>query len=227
MLSIGMKTPRWPECHLPQWAKNLAKSDQQDQILAMLSTIVQRYHNNSEITSWQVENEPLFRFGECPWIDEEFLKKEVALVRALDAHKRPVVISDSGEGSMWFRAARLADVVGVTMYRRVYFHELKIYVTYPIPPAFYWFKSQLVALIFHKPVICVELQSEPWAANQLYDAGSGDAQTMTLVQFQQNIKFAQNTGFDTFYLWGSEWWYWMRQIHNRPEFWEEAKKLWQ
>jgi len=46
---------------------------------------------------------------------------------------------------------------------------------------------------------------------------------MTLVQFQQNIKFAQNTGFDTFYLWGSEWWYWMRQIHNRPEFWEEAK----
>jgi len=76
MLSIGMKTPRWPECHLPQWAKNLAKSDQQDQILAMLSTIVQRYHNNSEITSWQVENEPLFRFGECPWIDEEFLKKK-------------------------------------------------------------------------------------------------------------------------------------------------------
>ena len=25
MLAIGMKTPRWPECHVPEWAKNIGK----------------------------------------------------------------------------------------------------------------------------------------------------------------------------------------------------------
>jgi len=73
----------------------------------------------------------------------------------------------------------------------------------------------------------VELQTEPWAANQLYDGGNSDAKTMTLDQFRQNIKFAQSTGFDTIYLWGNEWWYWMKEVHGQPEFWEEAKKLWQ
>lgn len=227
MLAIGMKTPRWPECHIPEWAKGLNKDVQQAKILEMLETVVLRYRNDPEVVSWHVENEPLFRFGECPWVDEAFLKKETALVRSLDAQKRPVIISDSGEGSWWFRAARIADVVGVTMYRRVYFDEFKVYVTYPIPPAFYWIKSKLVEMVFHKPVICVELQTEPWAANQLYDGGNSDAKTMTLDQFRQNIKFAQSTGFDTIYLWGNEWWYWMKEVHGQPEFWEEAKKLWQ
>ncbi len=225
MLAVGMKTPRWPECHLPEWAKSLNKDVQQEKILQMLETVVRRYGGNSEIVSWHIENEPLFRFGECPWVDEEFLKKEVAQVRSLDAQKRPVIISDSGEGSMWFRAARIADIVGVTMYRRVYFHEFKVYVTYPIPPAFYWIKSKLVEIIFHKPVICVELQAEPWAANQIYDGGDGDAKTMDIGQFRRNVKFAQNTGFGTIYLWGNEWWYWMKTKHNQPEFWEEAKKI--
>ena len=226
MLAIGMKTPRWPECHIPGWAKGLNKEAQQAEILGMLETVVKRYRGNSEVASWHVENEPLFRFGECPWIDEEFLKKEVALVRSLDLQKRPVVISDSGEGSWWFKVAKTADIVGVTMYRRVYFDEFKIYVTYPIPPAFYWVKTKLVEMFFGKSVICVELQAEPWAANQLYDAGAGDAKTMTLDQFRQNVKFAKNTGIGTIYLWGNEWWFWMKEKHNEPQFWEEAKKIW-
>jgi len=32
ILAIGMKTPRWPECHLPQWAMNLSKEQQQELI---------------------------------------------------------------------------------------------------------------------------------------------------------------------------------------------------
>jgi len=225
MLALGMKTPRWPECHIPEWAKGLGKGVQQERILEMLETLVNRYGGNSGIASWHVENEPLFRFGECPWIDEDFLKKEVALVRSLDSGKRPVVISDSGEGSWWFRAAKVADIVGVTMYRRVYFDEFKLYATYPIPPAFYWLKAKIVGIFFNKPVVCVELQAEPWAANQLYDGGDGDAKTMTLAQFRENINFAKNTGFDKVYLWGNEWWYWMKVKHGQPEFWEEAKKI--
>ena len=227
MLAVGMKTPRWPECHVPDWAKDIGKEKQQDDILKMLAAVVEHYDSDQTITSWQVENEPLFSFGQCPWIDKAFLAKEATLVRGLDLQKRPVVISDSGEGSWWFNAAKIGDVVGVTMYRRVYFSELKAYVTYPIPPAFYWVKAGYIGAIFHKSVICGELQAEPWAANQRYDGGDGDAKTMDIKQFKENIVFAQNTGLDTFYLWGAEWWYWMKTKHNQPQFWEEAKKLWQ
>ena len=223
MLAIGMKTPRWPECHIPEWAKNIGKEKQQEKILEMLKEIIDRYGSNHQITSWQVENEPLFGFGQCPWVDEKFLAKEVDLVRSLDGGKRRVVISDSGEGSWWFKAAQIGDTVGVTMYRRVYFEELKSYVTYPIPPAFYRAKAKIIDLVFKKPVVCGELQAEPWAANQLYDGGDGDAKTMDIEQFKDNIEFAKNTGLDTFYLWGSEWWYWMKVKHNQPQFWEEAR----
>jgi hypothetical protein len=226
MLAIGMKTPRWPECHVPEWAKNIGKERQQEKILAMLEALVLRYRGNSAVDSWQVENEPLFQFGDCPWIDKDFLKKEAALARSLDEQKRRVVISDSGEGSWWFNAAMIGDTVAVTMYRRVYFHEIKTYITYPIPPAFYWVKSKIIGLVFKKRVICGELQAEPWAANQLYDGGDSDAKTMDIKQFKNNIGFAENTGFDTFYLWGSEWWYWMKAKHNDSAYWEEAKKLW-
>ena len=39
------------------------------------------------------------------------------------------------------------------------------------------------------------------------------------------VDYAKRTGQDTFYLWGAEWWYWMKVKHNQPEIWEEAKKL--
>lgn len=225
VLAIGMKTPRWPECHFPEWAKTLDKERQQAAVLALLEAAVIRYRDHPALESWQVENEPLFPFGECPWRDEKFLQKEIALVKSLDGNKRPVVISDSGEGSWWLNAARAGDIAGITMYRRVYFSELGIYVDYLLPPAFYAFKAELVGLLFKKKVICVELQAEPWAIGQKYDGGANDAETMDIGRFRKNVAFARSTGLDEFYLWGGEWWYWMKTKKNRPEFWEEAKAL--
>jgi len=34
---------------------------------------------------------------------------------------------------------------------------------------------------------------------------------MNLEQFKKNIEFAQKTGFDTIYLWGAEWWHWLKR----------------
>jgi len=48
---------------------------------------------------------------------------------------------------------------------------------------------------------------------------------MNLERFQINIEFSKKTGLDTFYLWGAEWWYWMKIKQNQPEIWQEAKKL--
>ncbi len=226
---IGMKTSRWPECHIPDWAKNLSKEEQQKEILAELAKIINRYSGENyknTILAWQVENEPLFQFGECPWYDENFLKKEANLVRQLDPYKRPVIISDSGEWSSWFKTAKIADIVGITMYTRTWFKPLKIYIRYPFPPFFYRFKTWIIEKFFHKNVICIELQAEPWGRVLLYDLPlEEEKKTMSLEIFKENIEFAKKTGLNEFYLWGAEWWYWMKEKNNDPTYWNEAKKL--
>jgi hypothetical protein len=48
---------------------------------------------------------------------------------------------------------------------------------------------------------------------------------MDLEQLQKNISYAKRTGLDTFYLWGSEWWYWLKEEKGESQIWQEIKKL--
>ncbi len=238
ILIIGMKTTRWPECHLPEWAKKLDKVQQQGQILGLLRTIVLRYKNSLAIEYWQIENEPLFPFGDCPWRDKKFLNDEVAIVKYLDPQQRPIIINTSGEWSLWLKEAKIGDIVGTSLYRKIWFtptlinklwgaQEIGMYIDYRFfPPIYFWRRAQIIKKIFNKKVICVELQAEPWGPLLLYDSPLEEQEkTMNLEQFQKNIEFAKKTGLDTFYLWGSEWWYWLKTNHNQPEIWNQSKKL--
>lgn len=225
---LGMKTGRWPECHLPEWFKSLSKQEQQEELLEYIKEVVLRYKNERSITHWQAENEPLFQFGECPWYDKNFLKKEVQLIKSIDS-TRQVIVSDSGEWSLWFRAAGIGDIVGTTMYRIVWFHitdGLGFYAKLPFSPASYWIKSEIIKSFFGKEVINIELQAEPWTFKPFYDVSLEEQEkTMNLKQFKNNINYARGTGFDTFYFWGTEWWYWLKEKKNKPEIWNEAKGL--
>ena len=225
---VGMKTGRWPECHAPGWSNELEKKQQQDELLEYIKTTVLRYKNSGSIIAWQAENEPLFTFGQCPWYDREFLKKEIALIKQLDP-ARPVIITDSGEQSLWWQAAYFGDRVGVTTYRKVWVHlwgPLGFYFEFPLPAVSYWRKAQLVRTIFHKEVFGAELQAEPWAPNLFYNEPlTQQEKSMNLDQFKKNVEYAKKTGLDTFYLWGAEWQYWMKETQGRPEIWNEARKL--
>ena len=226
LLVIGMKTGRWPECHEPHWVRNQkSKIKNQKSLLEYIEMVVNRYKDSSAIWAWQVENEPFFPFGECPKLDKEFLKKEINLVKLLD--DRPVIISDSGEFSFWIRAAKLGDIVGTTLHRRVWSKEFKIYITHHwFRPIYYWRKTQIIKKFFDKEVICVELQAEPWGPTLLYNLPVEEQEkTMSLEQFKSNIEFAKKTGLNKFYLWGAEWWFWLKEKQNKPEIWNEAKKL--
>ncbi|MCU0679673.1 MAG: endo-1,4-beta-xylanase, partial [Planctomycetes bacterium] len=162
ILAVGGRLPRWPECHFPDWAAKLTVAEREQEILEYIRETVLRYHGEENIVAWQVENEPfLSHFGACPEFKAAFLDKEIALVRSLD--DRPVVITDSGEISVWIPAARRADIFGTTMYRDTYSQVLKRYVHYPIGPGFFRFKKNLASL-FARPDrwIVIELQAEPW-----------------------------------------------------------------
>jgi hypothetical protein len=220
ILVIGIKTGRWPECHIPEWL-DVRDSMLEEELLEYLEALVERYKNSKVIWAWQVENEPFFPFGECPKIEKDLVKREIELVKSLDS--RPIIFGDSGEFSFWIEAARFGDIVSTTLHRKVYFKEIKKYITYPFPPVYYWRKAKLIDLFFHKKVIIGELQAEPWCKGLIYNCDLKEQKiTMNPEQFKKNVNFAKNTGMDTIYFWGGEWWYWMKK-QGKPEIWEEAK----
>ncbi len=228
ILAIGRKLPRWPECHIPEWAQILNEPDQQEQILLMLAEIVKHYQGNKAITSWQIENEPFLKgFGECPELDEEFLDKEIALVRKLDFNRRPIIVSASGELSSWTKPARKADILGTTLYRIVWDDRIGHF-KYPIPSVFYYKRANFVKRFTDvEKIIIVELQAEPWGPRMIYETAIRDqAKSMDLRRFKEAIDYTRQTGFDVAYLWGVEWWYWNKEIRGNNSIWTEAKKLW-
>lgn len=229
-LVMGMKVPRWPECHIPIWARGLDRITREDQLLLATAEIVQRYKHKENIYAWQVENEPFLPFfGECPPFDSILLDTEIKLVKTLDP-SRPVVVTDSGELSIWFQAARRGDIFGTTMYRIVWssaFSKYIGYIKYPIPPKFFWLKANLVHLFYKdKPIIVSELQAEPWAPGYLFEFPvSEQKESLDIEKFNDNIEYARKVGFPEAYLWGVEWWYWMKEKNQDPEFWNAAKEL--
>lgn len=226
LLVMGMKTLRWPECHVPEWAQGLSKKQQQAEVLSLLETVVKRYKDSPAVWAWQIENEPLFPFGACPWRDKNFLKQEVNVVKSLDPI-HPVVISDTGEFSLWIEAAKIGDIVSPTMYRKVWFQEISRYVEYPLPPTFYARKAKYIDVFFGKDVVGGELQAEPWGPGKLLYKTTIEEQdrAFDLAQFQKNITYAKRTGIKEHYLWGSEWWFWRKEKAQDPTFWREAKML--
>ncbi len=225
ILVVGRKLPRWPECHEPNWIKNEQLKIKNEQLSKYLEAVVNRYKDEPNLYAWQIENEPFLPYGECPELDVEFLDKEIALVRSLD-FKHPIIVTDSGELSIWLRAVKRADIFGTTMYRIIW-NKYTGYIKYPLPPKFFWLKANLIHLFYpNKPIIVSELQAEPWGPKLIYEISLEEQfKSMNLEQFYDNIKYAKEVGFPEVYLWGVEWWYWLKEKKNRPEFWEGAKNL--
>lgn len=230
ILAVGRRLPRWPECHDPDWLADLPAENVEKELLEYIEITINRYKDNKNIKYWQVENEPYLKyFGLCPPLDEKLFKKEIALVRSLDS--RPILITDSGELSFWVNSSRAGgDILGSTLYRVVY-NPIIGYVNWFVPPAFYQIKSQFSQIISDsQKTIIAELQAEPWHPEnkKLNEMSIQETnRSLSLERFKKNINFTNKIGFDEAYLWGVEWWYYAKEKRNYPDFWEEAKKLWQ
>jgi len=226
ILIMGRKVPRWPECHIPDWARELSESEQQERILVLIEQIVGHYKDKEAIKVWQIENEPfLLSFGECPKLSEEFLDREINLVRELD--DRPILLTASGELSSWTKPAKKADIFGTTLYRWVWSDVFQRHIQYPIKPVFYHKRAQLTKLLTGvEKMIIVELQAETWNKKMPYETPlDQQLAIMNIDRFKQVIEYTQQTGFDQAYLWGAEWWYWLKTQQNYDAIWQEAKTL--
>ena len=229
ILSIGQRVPRWPECHIPGWVSAEGSDTfRQTKLISLLGTIVDRYKGHSEVRMWQVENEPFLSFGVCPAFDRNFFDSELVFVRKADP-SRPVLVTDSGELSTWYNAAKRGDVFGTTMYRMIYSPKAGGYFTYPIGPNFFRFKGWIAGLLSgQEHFIVIELQGEPWA-NGWVGTLPLDEQFRTMNEdlLRKNIEYAQRVQYPEIYLWGVEWWYWLKEKKDYPALWDTAKEIFQ
>lgn len=222
ILAVGRKLPRWPECHEPEWIKEETLEMKNEKLLNYIKKVVERYKDNSAVWLWQVENEPFLPFGECPLLGKEVLDEEIALVRRVS--DKPIIITDSGEFGTWFSALKRADIFGSTLYRYAWIKAIGHF-TYPLPPAFFRLKQGLVKLFYGEtPMMVAELQAEPWLSKMLYETSPKEQyEHFNPERFQDMLEYVRYSGFDTFYFWGVEWWWWLKQ-NGRPEMWDIAKE---
>ena len=225
ILVLGQKVPRWPECAIPSWALS-DDARRKEALLKFIKISIEKYENNHpEIRYWQIENEPFLPFGVCPKFDVNLLDSEIALARRLDP-TRPVMVTDSGELSLWVRAAKRADVFGTTMYRTIWKKEIG-YFTYPIGPRFFQFKHWLNRVFAgQNRAVVIELQAEPWIDGYTTNEPLEEQfKSMDVKRLRDNVSFAKRVGFPEVYLWGAEWWYWLKTEKNHPELWEAAREI--
>ncbi len=233
VFAVGIKTPRWPEIHAPDWAKSMPTEERENAFREYLRKFIERYENEPIIQMWQIENEPFLWFGERLERGENFMEKEISLVKSIDG-KRPVLVTDSGELGLWYKAAKLGDVFGTTMYRNVYTNLLGRFVgnvNYPVGPGYFKLKEKVVRFLtkdYDKRFIVVELQGEPWSNVQLQTLSYEDQINLfSFDYFTDTIKYAKETGFDEYYLWGGEWWYWLKKNYDDGRFWNYTKTIFQ
>lgn len=227
IMGVGRRLPRWPECHIPLWASDMAWEEKKDEIRAYIRAVVERYRNDSTITYWQVENEPyleVFATEYCGKLDEDFLKEEVALVRELDP-TRPILVTDSGNLGTWNGAYQRGDAFGTSVYVYFWNPELGQFKTI-LPPWFYRAKEGLMRLVHgDKKTFLIELSLEPWLVDPVTAVPLEVQYTrMNLKAMDEILAYAKETRFDTQYLWGAEWWYWLKEQGN-DEMWERGKQI--
>ncbi len=211
VLVAGQKTPRWPECNVPDWTVGMSDDQYFSALNNYLKIVAEHYKNNSALETWQVENEPFLSFGKkCRTLDSKKLQTEIQTVKKIDP-QHLVMITDSGELSLWNKTAKAGDIFGSTAYRVVW-NKRGGYFNYDwLPAAYYRLHTMLYGLDL-KNVYISELQVEPWMPNFAISPSNIDEQmkSMNLDRVKKQLNFAKQTGFSRSYLWGAEWWYWLK-----------------
>lgn len=227
-LAIGLRQPRWPECHTPNWVLSEPVATWQPQLEQFMTAVINRYRANPALISYQLENEYFLKsFGTCQDDNRQRLIDETKLARSLDP-KHLLIISRSNNGLGWPIHEPYPDEFGMSIYRRVWTPVLNRYIEYPFPAWYYAFLAGIEKLWSGHGSMIHELQAEPWPPH-------GQSLTVTsLVEqnksfnasdFRQTVSFTQATGMRTIYLWGSEYWYYRKVKLHDPSVWGTAKQL--
>ena len=244
-LTVGMKALGWPEFFIPASAVPVGGLRQGQDVatdsafreaaLSFVDATVDRYRDNPVLIAWQVENEPFNRAGpQRLWIDAEFLRDEIASVRAMDGHHRPVIVNAFSHFNLVFDQASArqgfdfrqwlgfdadsaerdglsvlgrGDVLGLDVYTAIGYQFLG---SEHMSHADGDWPDRLARVrdLAHKQgklAWITEAQAEPWESSDLNYANPKSTSPSAIRGIFANLKDA---GFTTVLFWGSEYWLW-------------------
>lgn len=227
-LAIGLRQPRWPECHMPAWAAQQPKEVWAGQLKGFMAAVIDRYGDNPALESYQLENEYFLTvFGICPDFSRDRLIDEYHFVKGLDTDT-PVIISRSNNAIGFPINEPQPDKFAVSVYKRVWDTTItNRYVEYPFPAWFYGFLAGGGKLLTGKDLQIHELQAEPWPPNgQGISKTSLEEQSKSLDadRLRHRFEYGRATGIKRMDLWGSEYWYYRKQVLNDPSVWNVARE---
>ena len=229
-LAIGLRQPRWPECHEPKWISINSKTGDlwEPKLFNYMKTVVDRYKTNPALGTYELENEFFMEiFGECKDFTKERLIKEFEMVKQWDP-SHPVIISRSNNWVGIPVSDPVPDRYAISVYKRVWDAAItKRYFEYPLPPWFYAALAGAGELWSGKDMIIHEMQAEPWAPNfKVVPEISVEEQFKSLnpERLGDRIQYAKDTGMRTIDLWGAEWWYWLKEKGGDASVWNVVKE---
>ena len=246
VVSIGMKAQRYPEFWLPTWLRLTANIPPdafpedhplvQQHIFPYLDAAARHLSVHPAVEALQVENEPFVHFeGHANgWhLRKEFLAREIETVRAAGGGQHRIVVSHASwlrRDMTWEWILDHADVVSQSVYtkrQRGPWRWLYIF-PYRIGPVTPHLPGQgREAARRGKELWIGELQAEP------YEQPSVDVRREPLHAtasfsprwLRDNVHLARRSGATRVYLWGVEWWLYLRDQRGDPRIWEMGKPL--
>lgn len=228
ILTLGLRQPRWPECHPPSWVNTSAPiGTWEPQLLSFMQAVINRYKGNSAVEAWQLENEYFLNgFGACTNFSRSRLESEYALLKKLDT-KHPVIIGRSNNAIGIPLGAPTPDFYGISIYKRVWDASITFrYLEYPYPGWFYGFLAGIQELHQHKNMIIDELQAEAWPPNSksITDTSlSEQNKSLSAQRLEHRFAYGRATGMKDILLWGSEYWYYRMEVLHDPSLWNVAQ----
>lgn len=228
VLTLGLRQPRWPECHMPDWAAGEPKSQWQPQLEQFMQAIIARYHNSPSLQAYQLENEYFLKgFGTCTDFSRDRLVSEYNLVKKADP-VHPVIIGRSNNALGLPLGKPQPDEFSISVYKRVWDAGVTHrYLEYPFPAWFYGFLAGLQEIYNHKNMRIGELQAEAWPPN-----GKNITETSLTEQnksldakrFKDRIEYGKATGMREIDLWGAEYWYYRLTVLHDASLWNVARQ---
>ncbi len=244
-LAVGMKVPRWPEFHFPQWVSDRANTgagtaplDQRSPAVAALTLqFVDRVVNHCRMAPavkyWQVENEPFTRLEITGgrFLSPDFIKQEVDLVRSLCTPNQKILITNAihlptpnlAEDQPAFEdSLRIGDAVGINVYTKVPAGPTG----YLEPQPAFWQQLQTwqdSLQRFDREAWIAEAQAEPWEAGKLVVNDRKNYPSASSYRTRALVARLHQIGYSTVLLWGCEYWYSQKKQGNNLWWWTVAR----
>lgn len=229
-LSIGLRQPRWPECHEPGWITIDPNHRQnwEPQLYKFMEAVINHYKNNPALHDYELENEFFMKvFGECKDFDRNRLVSEYNLVKGMDS-THTVIISRSDNWIGIPIGKPTPDEFAISVYKRVWDATITHrYFEYPLPAWFYSALAGSEELVSGKDMIIHELQAEPWTpkGQPIVDTSLKEQyKSMNPQRMKDRISYGEATGMRTIDLWGAEWWYWLKVKKHDPAIWNVVQQ---